>query len=519
MKNIILFNNKFFIFVGLFLFSLLINQYYGNIGVFPVDSFSHFDTGYRILLNEHPFKDYWIVSGPFVDYFQALFFYLFGVNWQIYILHASIINAILTIATYIVLRNFNLNIIYSFIYSLFFSILAYPSSGTPFVDHHSAFFSLIGIYFLILGIKTNAIYCWILLPIAFTFAFLSKQVPATYIILSATIILIFYSISLKKFKWIVYSFMSFIFTILFIIIFGKFQGISLHSFFEQYILYPQTIGNKRFSSLGFDFSNLIAHFKFIYISLLPFAYINLKNLFLDKKYFKKKNFFYFLILILFTFSLIFHQMLTRNQTFIFFLIPILTAFSHISINSNKLIISVILILFCLGITTKYHIRFNENRKFHELTYSDLNLAVNAEKIDKKFLGLKWISPKYSENPVEEINLINEMKNYFKNDNRNKMIMTNYSFFSAILEDKTFSTTRWHIFDGTDYPQVNSRYFMSYKKLLINSLRKNKVKVVYIVNPVESSNLYDYVSDECFQEKKINKILTSYEIKNCKEIDG
>ena len=32
-----------------------------------------------ILLDEHPFKDYWIVSGPFLDYFQALFFYLFGV--------------------------------------------------------------------------------------------------------------------------------------------------------------------------------------------------------------------------------------------------------------------------------------------------------------------------------------------------------------------------------------------------------------------------------------------------------
>ena len=161
----------------------------------------------------------------------------------------------------------------------------------------------------------------------------------------------FYSISLKKIKWIVYSFLSFIFTILFIIIFGKFQGISLYSFFEQYILYPQTIGNKRFSSLGFDFSNLISHFKFIYISLLPFAYISLKNLFIDKKYFKSKNFFYFLILILLAFSLIFHQMLTRNQTFIFFLIPILTAFSHISINSNKLIISAALILFCFGITT------------------------------------------------------------------------------------------------------------------------------------------------------------------------
>ena len=45
----------------LFLLSLLINQYYGNKGVFPVDSFSHFDTGFRILLGEYPFKNYWTV--------------------------------------------------------------------------------------------------------------------------------------------------------------------------------------------------------------------------------------------------------------------------------------------------------------------------------------------------------------------------------------------------------------------------------------------------------------------------
>ena len=45
---------KIFILI-LFLFSLLINQYYGNKGIFPLDSFSHFDTGYRILLGEHPF--------------------------------------------------------------------------------------------------------------------------------------------------------------------------------------------------------------------------------------------------------------------------------------------------------------------------------------------------------------------------------------------------------------------------------------------------------------------------------
>ena len=143
---------KIFILI-LFLFSLLINQYYGNKGIFPLDSFSHFDTGYRILLGEHPFKDYWIVSGPIIDYLQAIIFYFFGVSWQTYVLHGSLINVLASIATFAVLKNLKLNIYYSFFYTLCFSVLAYPISGTPFVDLHSTFFSLLGIYSLILGIK------------------------------------------------------------------------------------------------------------------------------------------------------------------------------------------------------------------------------------------------------------------------------------------------------------------------------------------------------------------------------
>ena len=183
MKINIFFNRENWFLIFLFIFSILINQYYGNKGIFPVDSFAHFDSGFRLLLGDHPFKDYWIVSGPLIDYVQALFFYLFGVNWQSYILHASFINAVLTIATFLVLRDFKLNIFYSFVYSILFSILAYPSSGTPFVDHHSAFFSLLGIYSLILGIKTEKKIYWILLPIFFISGFLSKQVPTSYIIL------------------------------------------------------------------------------------------------------------------------------------------------------------------------------------------------------------------------------------------------------------------------------------------------------------------------------------------------
>ena len=98
-------------------------------------------------------------------------------------------------------------------------------------------------------------------------------------------------------------------------------------------------------------------------------------------------------------------------------------------------------------------------------------------------------------------------------------MTNYSFFSVILEKKSFSTTRWHIFDGTDYPQIESKYFKSYKNLLINSLKLNNIEVIYTIHPVKNSNIYNYIDEKCFQENKITKILKSYELKSCEEING
>ena len=502
----------------LILFSLLINQYYGNRGIFPVDSFSHFDTGFRILLGEYPFKDYWVVSGPLIDYFQAILFFLFGVNWQSYVLHASLMNVALTLATFYVLRNFNLNIYYSFIYSLFFSILAYPNSGTPFVDHHSAFFSLLGIYSLILGIKTEKKIFWILLPIFFVFGFLSKQVPTSYVVLSSILILILFSLVKKKYYWIKYSTSSFILLILSILIFGKIQGISLTSFLNQYFFYPPSIGAKRIDNLIFTFNGLIGHFKFIYIALIPLFFINLKDIFSNKKYLKSNYFYYFLILILFTFSLITHQILTRNQTFIFFLIPILFSFSHIYFNNFKTasnnFMPIILILICLFAVTKYHIRFNENRKFHELNYVNFNLASNGQEIDKKFAGLKWITPKYKEKPSEEINLINEVKIHLLGDNRTKMVITNYSFFSSILNEKLFSPSRWYISDGTDYPLEDNKYFSNYKNLLINLIKRNEISVIYIIYPQKDSIIFKYLDRNCFKEIKVSKMLNSFEIKNC-----
>ena len=59
-------------FVILFLFSLVFNQYFGNRGLSPLDSSGLFGGGYRVLNGDFPFKDYWVTTGPFIDYFQGL---------------------------------------------------------------------------------------------------------------------------------------------------------------------------------------------------------------------------------------------------------------------------------------------------------------------------------------------------------------------------------------------------------------------------------------------------------------
>ena len=504
----------------LFLFSIIINQYYGNLGLFPMDSAHFFDSGYRVLKGETPFYDYWLTKGPILDYIQAIFFYIFGVNWQAYVIHASTINALITLSTFFVLKNFKLKDEYSFFYSLLFSILAYPSSGTPFIDHHSAFFSLLGIYSFLLGINNKRKIFWILMPIFFGFAFLSKQVPAAYIILIVGLVLLLYVLINKKIYLIWYSSASTILFILAIIFFGKIQDINFTSFLDQYIYYAQTIGSKRFVNLTFTFENIIGKFILIYLIIVFFIYINLQKLFFLKNYIKQNDFYVFLILLFFTFSLILHQLLTKNQIFIFFIIPILCAFSHIDVsNSNfkfKKIACLILFSICFFSTFKYHIRFNEDRKFHELENINFELAIDAKEINKKLSGLKWITPQFKNNPKEEINLINNIKFLLKEDKRNKMLITNYPFFSIILEEKLFLPSRVYTGDGTTHPLKDNVYEAKYQKLMNNLIKKNKITVIYVTNIKNENMNFHYIDfyKNCFEKKIILKQLTSYEIKNC-----
>lgn len=233
----------------LFLFALLINQYTGNRGVFPIDSFSHFDSGFRILKGDHPFKDYWVVSGPIIDYLQSIFFFLFGINWQSYVFHASFINGLLTLLTFYLFLNLQLDKYLSFFYSLCFAILSYPSSGTPFVDHHSTFFSLASIYYLIRGLNEDKTYQWVLIPVFLSLSFLSKQVPAFYIFLSIIFTLIFHLSQIEKkksLKILSVLFLTSFLILIFFFLFLKINSINFKDFIYQYVIYPKSIGDQRF---------------------------------------------------------------------------------------------------------------------------------------------------------------------------------------------------------------------------------------------------------------------------------
>ena len=88
--------------------------------------------------------------------------------------------------------------------------------------------------------------------------------------------------------------------------------------------------------------------------------------------------------------------MTRNQIFVYFIIPILFGllYSELKLHNFKykkyLLIAVLISVFL--ITFKYHLRFNENRKFHELENVEISKAQPASQIDKSLGYLLWVNP-------------------------------------------------------------------------------------------------------------------------------
>lgn len=523
---------------------MLINQHYGNMGLYPIDSEGHFDAGYRVLLGEHPFKDYWVIVGPFMDYVQAIFFYLFGVKWQSYVLHASFINALVTVATFLVLRRFDLNLFYSFSYALLFSVLAYTTSGTPYVDHHAALLSLLGVYCLMLAIKEDKQMYWWLLPPCMGFAFLSKQVPSAYVMISMVFVLGLYAVSQKKYGWFKHCLLSTLLFLGIVACFGKWAGITWSSFWEQYVSYAKDMGLPRFQALHYSYRGWVAHFSYIYVLWIPLLLVNMARLKKHPPYIANAAFHVFLVLTGYVFALILSQLLTLKAIYIYFLIPIVAAFSHAYLNAwhskRRHWLTVLILVVCVGAVYKYHLRYNEGRRFQSLQFADFDYAQDASKIDPMLAGLRWHTPSHfgvitgikddhpsatrqdNDRPAKEIPLIAQIKADLLADHRQKMLITNYAFLPAMLGIHSFAPARWYVGGGMEYPLQGSPYFADFQRLLVHSIKKHHVQVIYSVearSPIRTAMIATWLNKGCFDERRISKVLTSYVLKKCAQLEG
>ena len=490
-------------------FSVSINQFYGNRGLFPHDSTAHFDTGYRILLGDFPVRDYWIVSGFFIDYFQAFLFKFFGTNWQVYVFHASLLNMLFVIIFYFYFKSLKIENIYVIFFCICISILGYTSSGTPFVDHHSTFISIVALILVLLEINNKNLYLLYISPFLFLIAFLSKPVPAAYIFILTFLVLFYNSISEKNYKKIINFLIGTIISISVFFLFLFKTETDFQDFYTQYILYSQEIGRERFKNFDFDLINTLHEFKFLLISALPLLFI-LKSIF-KKNLVKNKKFYSVASFLILTVILIFYQLLTKNQIFIFFLIPVLVCMSK-DIWQKKKLFTYAAIIFTALITLKYHDRYNNKRKFHEMQKVDFSKTIEAEIIDKRLSGLNWITPGQSLKPKEEITKIIKIRDFLKNREENYMLLTNYSFFSVVLEKNNYSFTRWFVGDGTDFPRARSAdYKLRLKKMVIKKIKEKNIKNIFLVHPVTLSDIEGLIKKECLEKNELTNSLTKLKL--------
>ena len=521
---------KIFYFIILLVFSISFNQYYGYIGIHPLDSFIIFNSGYDTMNGYFPFKDYYTTTGPLLNVVQALFFKIFGVSWFSFVLHASVINFIITIATFYTLIKFKLNINYCFFYALLVSILAYPTAGTPHMDFHSTFLSIVALFSFILALKTKSNFYWFVLPICLGLAFLSKQVPAGYIFVIVFILSIIYF----SFNFNIKSFFSgilggLIFIILFVLIM-KIGKISLISFFEQYILFPQALGKTRLEFLfPLEFGRIILRFKLMHLSLLLLLVVCTKKIIEDYRYLKNEEFLIIISLISASFALIIYELMTVNDKFIFFVIPIFVGFSHIYYEKyfkQKKYILYLLILLSISSTLYYQYNYIDARAFLSLDRIKIKNAIDAKILDKKLNKLKWVTP-YSDKPKKEISQLKEAIKIIKNDSRNKTIVTDYQFISVVLSIYDYSPNfAWH--EGVTYPSLfhsadinYQKNFEIYRNFFIGKLNENKIEVVYTIKPLyglAADDVFKSILDKnCVKKTVLTNILNRYLIHKCSDL--
>ena len=99
------------------------------------------------------------------------------------------------------------------------------------------------------------------------------------------------------------------------------------------------------------------------------------------------------------------------------------------------------------------------------------------------------------------------------DKDNKIVLTNYSIFSVLVEKNVSGYSRWYTRDGSAFPLSDNKFAQNYKDLITSVIQRKKIKYIYILPDVSEKNLLNYLDPRCFDKIDIELKIKKYEINN------
>ena len=507
---------EFSLIIIVILISFGVNFYFGHQGLMPLDDLQNFNSGLRVLNGDFPFRDYYSITGPILDIWQGNIYKILGVNWQSFLVHASIMNCLYSLSIFFFLKNLKFNSINCFFYSLSAGLLMYPTAGNPTVEHNSLILSVVAtlIFFIaLIQNKRNYIFISILI---FFIAFFTKQVPTSYFIIFCFLIYLFRIFSNYDVSTLAHIFIYTLIISIFFLIYLNLNNVSFENIYDQYVTIATNLGGNRLAILNFDFvyENISKLFFLLFIlipsiylsyitkkldisiiliglsliiifyevhsnnqpitfSLLP-LYVSLFYYFYSKENLELKFVRYFLYLII---VYAFYRILRYEIFYIFIFISLsLVIYFKKNVTINNLLIVYLFITSCL-----YFEKYVKIRAWDDLSKNQVSKGFDGSLIDSKFKFLKWRTV-YYENTDEEKKLIFSTLDYLKSLDKtvNYILISDYQIYNAILNKKDFSPVKYW-FENATYPSKNHRLREKFEMFFKSKIKKNEISQIIVDN--------------------------------------
>jgi hypothetical protein len=237
---------------GLFVAGVAVNLYFARAGYMPLDQSIVFDGAWRLMGGQVPFRDFAAPNALVPSIMQVPFFKVWGPTWFAYCLHASIVNGLFAIVTYAALRMCEATRVEATLFAALSTLYFYPPNGTPFMDQHAFFFSVLMMVAVMAGTiastRAGEFVAWAVVPVLFTLAYLSKQVPTAFAGVSVAVWIVLHPARMGR--WVIAAACgsAVVAAVLFAVVLGA--HVDSRTAFTYLVTMPMSVGAERTTGSG-----------------------------------------------------------------------------------------------------------------------------------------------------------------------------------------------------------------------------------------------------------------------------